>query len=147
MIIILFFLIVVTAVVMIFNKLDSKQVGEMELMHTKSNVIKKLDKAGYIFNILLSILYVPISWFSWLLLMASEGTIDATNSTYIILINVFCWVSMSIPFLCFLGIFLSARLRKRSYSIWSFIVQFIPLAIFCMNVVLLFIAESVPAVK
>ena len=145
MIIILFFLIVVTAVVMIFNKLDSKQVGGMELMHTKSNVIKKLDKAGYIFNILLSILYVPISWFSWLLLMASEVTIDATNQTFIFFINVFCWITMIIPFLCFLGIFLSVRYRKKGYSVRSFVVQFLPLIIFGLNLLLLFIAERLPA--
>lgn len=108
--------------------------------------MKKLNKVGYICNIVLSILYIPISFFSGLLFMVSESTIGATNQVFIILINIFCWITMLIPLFCFLGIFISVRLRKKGYSIWSFVVQFLPLIIFSMNLLLLAITERVPAI-
>lgn len=137
--------IVVIAIVVILTISDNKKQNRIEPIHNKICSTKKLDRVGYVFNIVLSILYIPISLFSWLLLMASEASIDATNQTFIILINIFCWIALLIPFLCFLGIFISVRFRKKGHSVWSFIIQFLPLVIFGMNLLLLFIAESLPA--
>lgn len=107
--------------------------------------MKKLDKIGTVFNIILGVTYIPLSLFSWLLQMASEGTIDATNPLYISLIEIFCIISFIIPFLCIAGIIASLILRKKGYSISSFVVQFLPLVIFALNLILLYYAESVPA--
>ena len=108
--------------------------------------MKKLDKIGKIFNVILGITYIPLSLFSWLLQMASEITMEATNSIYITLINVFCVVCFIIPLLCIAGIIVSVILREKGYSKSSFIVQFVPLAIFILNIILLCIAESIPAI-
>ena len=137
--------IIVIAIVAILNIIDNRKKNRIELIHNKNSSAKKLDRVGYVFNIVLSIIYIPISWISWLFMMASEAKIDATNQTFIFLINVFCWITMIIPFLCFLGIFLSVRYRKKGYSVRSFVVQFLPLVIFGMNLLLLFIAERLPA--
>ena len=107
--------------------------------------MKKLDKAGYIWNIILSIIYIPVSFFSWLSFMASEATIGATNQVFIAMINIFCHISLMIPLFCFLGILLSVRFRRKGYVVWSFVIQFLPLIIFGMNLLLLFIAETFPA--
>jgi hypothetical protein len=137
--------IIVIAIVAILTIIDNRKKNRIELIHNKNSSAKKLDRVGYVFNIVLSIIYIPISWISWLFMMASEATIDATNQTFIFLINVFCWITMIIPFLCFLGIFLSVRYRKKGYSVRSFVVQFLPLIIFGLNLLLLFIAERLPA--
>ena len=108
--------------------------------------MKKLDKIGTVFNIILGVSYIPLSLFSWLLQMASESTIDATNPLYITLIEIFCIISLIIPFLCIAGIIVSLILRKKGYSISSFVVQFLPLVIFILNIILLCIAESIPAI-
>ena len=140
-----FLFIIVIAIVAILTISDKRKKNRIELIHNKNSSAKKLDRVGYVFNIILSIIYIPISWISWLFMMASEATIGATNQTFIFLITVFCWITLSIPFLCFLGIFLSVRYRKKGYSVRSFAVQFLPLIIFGMNLLLLFIAERLPA--
>lgn len=118
---------------------------QLRKIFERGTTMKKLDKAGYICNIILSIVYISISFLSWLLFMASEATIGATNQVFIAMINLFCFITLTIPLLCILGIFLSVRLRKRGHSIWSFVVQFIPAVVFGINLLLLFILESLPA--
>jgi len=108
--------------------------------------LKKLDKIGKIFNVILGITYIPLSLFSWLLQMASEITIDATNSLFITLIEIFCIISFIIPFLCIAGIIVSLILRKKGHSISSLVVQFLPLVIFVLNLILLCFAESIPSI-
>ena len=102
----------------------------------------KIDKAGKVFNIVLGVTYVPLSLFSWLLQMASESAIDATKPLRIALIDAFCIVSFLIPFLCVGGIAGSVILRKKGHSISSFVVQFMPLVIFLLNLILLWLAET-----
>lgn len=108
--------------------------------------MKKLDKVCRVFNIVLGIVYVPLSLLSWLLQMASESTIGATNPVYITLIGISCVISFCIPFLCVGGILASVKLRKKGYSKLAFCIQFLPLAIFLLNMILLGCAELVPAV-
>ncbi len=106
--------------------------------------MKKIDKLGKIFNIILSVLYIPLSLFSWLMQMVSVDTIDATNPLYITWINIFCIISFLIPLLCIAGIVVSVLLRRKGHSVSSFIVQFIPLAVFILNLVFLFFADLIP---
>ena len=108
--------------------------------------MKKLDTIGTVFNVILGVLYCPLSLFCLFLQMASASTIDATNEVYIALVNIFCIVALIIPFLCVAGIVASVILRKKGHSISSFVIQFIPLAIFILNIILLCIAESIPAI-
>ena len=105
--------------------------------------MQKISKA---FNIVLGVVYIPLSLFSWLLQMASEGTIDATNPLYITLIEIFCIISFIIPFLCIAGIIISVIFRKKGYSKCSLVIQFLPLVIFALNLMLLCYAESMPEI-
>lgn len=98
--------------------------------------MKKADKAYRICHIALCILYFPLSLFSWGMMMVSESTIDVTDKLYVMLIDIFCVVSFLIPFLCIGGLLLSRFLKKKDHK-WAFGVQFIPLAVFILN--LLFI--------
>lgn len=108
--------------------------------------MKKLDKVSVVLNIILGVTYIPLSLFSWLLQMASESAIDATNQLYISLIEIFCVISFIIPFLCAAGIIVSVILRKKGLSIFSFIIQFLPLVIFVLNLILFCCAESIPSI-
>ena len=36
-----------------------------EPTHNESSSTKKLDRVGFVFNIILSVIYIPVSWFSW----------------------------------------------------------------------------------
>lgn len=106
--------------------------------------MKKLDAVGERCNIILMVLYLPLSLFCWLLYMASEATIDANNPLFIGLINVFCIITLLIPLLCVAGIVGSILLRKNGRSVLSFVIQFIPLILFGLNMLLLEYAESLP---
>ena len=108
--------------------------------------MKRINKVSMVLNWVLGIMYVPLSFFSLLLPMASEGTIGATNSTYISLINIFCLVAFFIPLLWAAGIVISVALRKKGHYISSLIVQLLPMAVFVGNLILLAFAESLPAV-
>ena len=104
----------------------------------------KLDKPGRILNVILGIIYVPLSLFSWLSQMISEGTIGATNQLYIALVDIFCVIAFFVPLLCAAGILISAILRRKGRYILSFVIQFLPLIIFILNLVLLGFAETLP---
>lgn len=108
--------------------------------------MKKLDTIGTVLNVVLGVLYCPLSVFCLFLQMASESTIDATNEVYIALVNIFCIVALIIPFLCVAGIVASVILRKKGHSILSFIIQFVPLLVFFLDLILSFIGGSVPAI-
>ena len=56
--------------------------------------MKTMNKVSMMLNWILGVTYIPLSLFSWLLQMASEGTIDTTNPTYINMINVFCFIAV-----------------------------------------------------
>lgn len=94
--------------------------------------MQKTDKAYRVCHVVLCILYLPMSVFSWLMMMASESTIGVTDQLYVLLIDIFCVVSFLIPFLCIGCILLSRFLKKKDHK-WAFAVQFIPLAVFILN--------------
>lgn len=104
--------------------------------------MKKLDKIGVVFNCILGVLYIPVSFFSWILLMASEMKIGATNPVYIGIVDVFCVVSFFVPLLSVVGIVLSVCLRKK-YSVLSFVIQFVPLIVFVLNFLLLGVTDFI----
>lgn len=99
--------------------------------------MKKSERVGYVLSIVLTILYIPISLFSFLLGMLSEVVTDTTNQMMTGFIDFSSCIAMFVPIFCFIGILLSIRCRKKGYIVWSFVLQFLPLVIFCIN--LLFI--------
>ncbi len=105
--------------------------------------MKNIDIVSKGLNVIVGIIYIPISFFSWIFMMASDGTIDATNTPYINLLEVFCVVAFLVPFLCLLGVVFSAILRKKGKSICSLIVLFLPLVLFVFNMFLLGYAEKI----
>lgn len=105
--------------------------------------MKKPDKAYRVCHAVLCVLYFPLSFFSWLMQMASESAIGVTNMLYVVLIDIFCVISFLIPLLCVGGILLSRFLWKKERSVAAFVVQFIPLAVFVLNLLLLALTDMV----
>lgn len=106
--------------------------------------MKKLDKIGTVFNIVLAIAYIPLSLFSFLMQMLSETTIGATNPLYIALVEIICAIALVVTLLCPVAIAASAILRMKGCSKASFITQFIPLGLFVVNMIFVFGTEFIP---
>ena len=101
-----------------------------------------LDKKGVIFNIVLSCIYVPLS-------IAGIFTIffwDAPTTNYselkILLLDIITWIGLSIPLLSIASIFTSAITRKRGKSKFSFIIQFLPILVFVVMIILMFFMDK-----
>lgn len=108
--------------------------------------MKMLDKISMISNIILGLLYVPLSFFCLLLQMASDGTVGATNPLYIQMNRIFCMVALTVPFFCVVGIVLSIVFRKKGCYVWSFIIQFLPIVVFGLDLVLLEFTNFIPRI-
>ena len=106
--------------------------------------MKKIDKISTIFNIVLGVLYVPLSFFCLLLQMASDGTVGATNPLYIQMNRIFCMAVLTVPFFCVAGIILSIVFRKKGWHVWSFIIQFLPIVVFGLDLVFLGFTNYIP---
>ena len=101
-----------------------------------------LDEKGVIFNIVLSCIYVPLS-------IAGVFTIffwDAPTTNYselkILLLDIITWIGLSIPLLSIASIFTSAITRKRGKSKFSFIIQFLPILVFIVMIILIFFMDK-----
>ncbi len=89
----------------------------------------KLDKGTFICNIILAILYIPISLAGIFSLFAADSMFMFSEIVQQI-IGILISIGISIPFVSIVSISLSVILRKKGRSIWSFMVQFIPLLLF-----------------
>ena len=94
----------------------------------------KLDKIGFIFNIILSILYVPISLYGIFSLFAADSMFMYSETIQKI-IDLIITIGITLPFVSVLGIVLSVIFRKKGKRILSFIIQFVPLLLFAIMVV------------
>lgn len=104
--------------------------------------MKNSERIGYVLSIVLTIIYIPVSFFSFLLGLFSEVVMDTTNQIFINLINISSCIAMLVPIFCFFGILLSIRCRKKGYTVWSFVLQFLPLVIFGVNLLMIYIVDS-----
>lgn len=94
----------------------------------------KLDKIGFIFNIILSILYVPMSLYGIFSLFASDSMFMYSETIQKI-IEFMITIGITMPFSSVICIVLSVVFRKKGRRILSFTIQFIPLILFVIMVV------------
>ena len=94
----------------------------------------KLDKIGFIFNIILSILYVPLSLYGIFSLFASDSMFMYSETIQKI-IEFMITIGITMPFSSVICIVLSVVFRKKGRRILSFTIQFIPLILFVIMVV------------
>ena len=94
----------------------------------------KLDKIGFIFKIILSILYVPMSLYGIFSLFASDSMFMYSETIQKI-IEFMITIGITMPFSSVICIVLSVVFRKKGRRILSFTIQFIPLILFVIMVV------------
>ncbi len=100
----------------------------------KKENYNKMDKIGFISNIILSILYVPISLYGIFSLFAADSMFMYSETIQKI-IDLMITIGITLPFASVLGIVLSVVFRKKGKRILSFTIQFIPLILFIVMVV------------
>ena len=100
----------------------------------KKENYNKLDKIGFIFNIILSVLYVPMSLYGIFFLFAADSMFMYSETIQKI-IDLMITIGITLPFVSVLGIVLSVIFRKKGKRILSFTIQFIPLILFIVMVV------------
>ncbi len=103
------------------------------VMPKKENY-NKLDNTGFIFNIILSVLYIPMSLYGIFSLFAADSMFMYSETIQKI-IHFMITIGISLPIVSVLGIVLSVILRKKGKRILSFIIQFVPLILFVVMVV------------
>ena len=100
----------------------------------KKENYNKLDKIGFIFNIILSVLYVPMSLYGIFSLFAADSMFMYSETIQKI-IDLMITIGITLPYVSVLGIVLSVIFRKKGKRILSFTIQFIPLILFIVIVV------------
>ena len=100
----------------------------------KKENYSKLDKIGFVFNIILSVLYIPMSLYGIFSLFASDSMFRYPEPIQKI-IGIMITIGITLPFVSVFGIFFSVVFRKKGKRILSFIIQFVPLILFIVMVV------------
>ncbi len=88
----------------------------------------KLDKAGFVWNIILTFFYMPMSLLGMFLLLWIDPS--WIPESYEELINIWIVMSAALSFVSVCAIFLSVVFRKNGKRKLSFIIQFVPAMIF-----------------
>lgn len=99
----------------------------------KKATYNKLDKIGVVCNIVLAVLYVPMSLYGIFSLFTADSMSmysEPVQNGITLLIG----VGIALPFLSVAGILASVVLRKMGIRIWSFVIQFVPLILFGMMI-------------
>lgn len=109
--------------------------------------MKNLKTISRITQNILFILYIPLAVYSWLMSMASEGAIGATNGLYIFLANLVCWLSIPIALFFFFGMIQSLILRSKGEYKRAMLWQFLPLAFFLLNCALAALLDWIPRMR
>ena len=99
----------------------------------------ELDKKGVVFNIILSVIYIPMS-IAGVFTVFFADNLSGFTQTKLALLYIAIYIGLSIPLASIVSIFTSVVARKRGKSKFSFAVQFIPIAIFIIAVLFLICA-------
>lgn len=91
------------------------------------NSYSKLDKAGIIFNVILSIAYLSLYVISNIIFAVSDKSYN--NQVQGIQAVVFQVTEFIVPLICIISIALSVKFRKIGKSMAAFYVQFVPVVI------------------
>ena len=106
----------------------------------------KLDKIGLVLNIILSVIYVPISLFGVFSVMMADA-MHMYSETVKIILSFMIYLGISLPIISIVSIALSVFFRKKGKSVLSFFLQFIPLFVFAIIVIVFELTSNVTEVN
>ena len=102
-----------------------------------------LDTAGVFLNILLSLLYVPISLYGIFSVFAADS-MSLYSAGVQKVIELMIGIGVSLPFASILSIMTSVALRRKGISVLSFAIQFVPLLLFVIMIVVFELVSRIP---
>lgn len=105
------------------------------LLCYNKNEVRRVNKNSII-NIILTCLYIPLSLFCSLCYMATDGLIDESNVTIIVLTNIFCYIGLFMFVFAILSIVLSHVFYKKNLVKLSYFIRFIPIYLFVIMIIL-----------
>ena len=103
----------------------------------------KLDKLGVVLNIVLSVLYVPMSLYGIFSLFAADSMF-LYSETIQKIIEFMITIGVSLPFVSVFAITLSVVFRRKGRRVSSFLIQFIPLLLFVVMAVTFEVISNIP---
>lgn len=101
----------------------------------KGYVYNTLDKIGIILNIVLSVIYIPMSLVGVFMVFLADNPAGMTE-IQINLLYYSIFLGISVPFVSIGSIITSVVARKSGKSKFSFLIQFLPILIFIKAVVI-----------
>ena len=99
------------------------------IMIPKKPTYTKLDRLGVVFNVVMGALYIPLSLIGVMSVFAADS-INAYSQSLQMFVKFLICCGVMMPFISLFGIGLSIVFRKEGKTVPSFVVQFIPLAVF-----------------
>ena len=105
------------------------------ILTPKKAPYNKLDKAGFILNILLAVLYIPLSFWTIVGVLWFGDFSFFYPKALQTMIKIGEIVAMALPFISALSVMLSVIFRKRGKRKLSLIIQFIPVMIVIIIIV------------
>lgn len=103
---------------------------------------KRNDTIHKIFNIVLGILYVPLSCFWFLCCMAAETALVTTDPYRIISAYIVAFAGLLSPLLAVAGLRVSGKLYRTGKIAASYILRFLPVLFFSCSCLLALLIES-----
>lgn len=106
----------------------------------------KLDKIGLALNILLSVIYIPLSLFGVFSIFMADAMHMYSEAVKFI-ISLMIYLGLSLPIVSIASIALSVVFRKKGKSVLSFFLQFIPFFVFAIIVIVFQLTSNVTEVN
>lgn len=94
----------------------------------------RLDKVGLVFNIVLSVVYIPLSLFGVFSIFMADA-IHMYSETVQAIISILISIGLALPFVSVASVVLSVVFRKKGKSLLGFLIQFVPLILFLILVI------------
>lgn len=110
------------------------------LNHINSNhEYNSIDKKGVTFNIILSIIYMPLSLMGLFTIFFADAPTTNYSELKSFLLYTVILIGLSVPFLSIAAILTSVIARKKGKHKFSFIIQFLPIPFFIIMLILIFL--------
>ncbi len=98
-------------------------------------------KTHNIFNTIINVLYIPLSFFGFMCGMATDGLIDERNNIIIILTNTFAYMGLFMPIICLVCYFIAKKMTEN--KLLSIVIKLIPFLILILMIILDFIVMNI----
>ena len=98
-------------------------------------------KKHKILNIIIYVLYIPLSFFGFMCGMATDGLIDETNNLIITFTNIFAYMGLFMPILCLVCYFVSKKITENKSL--SIVIKLIPFFVLILMIILDFIVMNI----